>query len=395
MVQFQRGFIRLTCVTLLAAGVLLLLIGFLHQHFNTDLASRQSSASAYSEDAGIGWRHQPYASNNEVRPKVNSSSEKSVYAGLQVENVYSLSLKDRVFMAEGWYWLKWPEAVNTIIRENNIQQEKIIHFTNQVESSSLVVEVEQPNPERLANGDYWQYFHFSGKFYIDNLQLQGFPFDDLRLPFLLELGPDSLSCYPGNINGCISLAFDPGSERHVLGQYVDLNGYKIIGSESREFLHQYSTNFGHGLPAANSVVEVDILYRANFNAAFWSYVFPLLVLVGIAILSPSLPGALGDVRLAIPTTILLTLIFLQIGYKADLPPLDYVSYLDWLYIYAYAISAGLFLLFCWGSNAHVTACARGNEESVVRKINRVDLLVQGIAFAGLLLVLASGLLFQP
>ena len=299
MFQSQKGSIRLASFTLLAAGVFLLLLGFLHQHFNSSFALGQSSASAHSQDAGMVWRHQPYASINEVLPKVNSSVEKSVYAGLQVENVYSLSLKDRVFMAEGWYWLKWPEAVNTIIRENNIQQEKIIDFTNQVESDSLVVEVEQPNPERLANGDYWQTFRFSGKFYVNDLQLQGFPFDDLRLPFLLELGPDSLSCNPGNTNGCISLSFDPGSEHHVLGQYVDLNGYKIIGSESREFLHQYSTNFGHGLPAANSAVEIDILYRASFNAAFWSYVFPLLVLVGIAILSPSLPGALGDVAGAV------------------------------------------------------------------------------------------------
>jgi hypothetical protein len=104
---------------------------------------------------------------------------------------------------------------------------------------------------------------------------------------------------------------------------------------------------------------------------------------------------LGDARLAIPTTILLTLIFLQIGYKAGLPSLEYVSYLDWIYIYAYIIAALLFLLFCWSTNAHTTACASGREAQVVHRIQRVDGLVQGVAVAGLLLVLGSGLFFQP
>jgi hypothetical protein len=107
-----------------------------------------------------------------------------------------------------------------------------------------------------------------------------------------------------------------------------------------------------------------------------------------------LPGSLDDVRLAIPTTILLTLIFLQIGYKADLPALAYVSYLDWLYIYAYIVSASLFVLFCWGTNAHAAACAQGHEESVLRRINRVDLIVQAVAVVGLVLMLVCGLWFQ-
>ena len=160
-------------------------------------------------------------------------------------------------------------------------------------------------------------------------------------------------------------------------------------------MHEYLPIFGNENPSGQSTVQIDTLYRANFSAAFWAYIFPLLILIGIAIISPSLPGSLGDVRLAIPTTILLTLIFLQMGYKSELPALDYVSYLDWLYIYAYAVSAALFLLFCWGTNAHATASLQGNEESALRRINRMDTLVQGIAFGGLLLVLASGLLFQP
>lgn len=86
---------------------------------------------------------------------------------------------------------------------------------------------------------------------------------------------------------------------------------------------------------------------------------------------------------------------MQIGYQTELPPLGYVSYLDWLYIYAYVISAALFMLFLWGTKAHARACASGHEEITVRKIDRVDTIFQTLAFLGLLAVIASGLAFQP
>jgi hypothetical protein len=93
---------------------------------------------------------------------------------------------------------------------------------------------------------------------------------------------------------------------------------------------------------------------------------------------------------AIPTTILLTLIFLQIGHMQELPPLVYVTFLDWPCIYAYIISTAFFVLFCWGSNVHANACAQGKEESGIRRIHQVDIPVQIIAFLGLVIMLATG-----
>ena len=394
MARRQQGWFRVASLAIVAAATLLLLISLLQRHFDRALAPANSIQAAHAKATGETRTLEPHASAKEMKARENTTKDKRIYAGIQIENIYNLSIKDRVFMAEGWYWLKWPETINTILQENDIPQEKIIEFTNQVEASSMVVETDQPKPERLDNGFYWQLFRFSGKFYIEDLELRGFPFDVLSLPLILELRPDALSCYPGNRYGCISLVLDKETAGRTLGQYVGLNGYNTIGTEALEFLHQYSSNFGQGNASAFGAIRYDVYYRTDFSAAFWAYVFPLLILVSIVIIAPSLPGALGDVRLAIPTTILLTLIFLQIGYKAELPPLAYVTYLDWLYIYAYVVSASLFVLFCWGTNAHANACAQGSEESVVRRINRVDLIVQVIALLGLVAVLASGLLFQ-
>ncbi|MBM5817309.1 MAG: hypothetical protein FJ083_12225 [Cyanobacteria bacterium K_Offshore_surface_m2_239] len=395
MPKRQRGLVRTGSAILVIGLSLVLLVGRLHHHFTPTLSDWKRTTSARSAVARQGWSQHPYVFRDEALAKPSASADKTVRLGMEITNIYGLSLRDRTFQAEGWYWLKWPELVQTVMKENEIAQDKIINLINQVDSDSMLIEIEQPNPERLKDESYWQKFHFSGTFYIEDLQLRAFPFDDLVLPIAMELGPDLLSCYPENELGCFSLIFDKDSNAQALGQYTSINGYSIIGSESREFLHQYSTNFGRSSKIATSAVQTNVVYRANFTTAFWIYIFPLLVLIGVSIASPSLPGSLGDVRLAIPTTILLTLIFLQMGYKAELPALEYVSYLDWIYIYAYAISALLFLLFCWGTNAHANACGEEQEAEVLRGINRVDLLVQWLAFGGLVLVMASGLLFEP
>jgi hypothetical protein len=111
----------------------------------------------------------------------------------------------------------------------------------------------------------------------------------------------------------------------------------------------------------------------------------LLVVIGIVIASPSLPGSLGDVRLAIPTTALLTLIFLQQSYRADLPPLSYTTFLDMLYIYAYLVSIVFFLLFCWGT-IYYNQASEGGELVAEQHINRIDWKFQLVALIGLALL---------
>lgn len=344
-------------------------------------APGRAALGAVGIEAGV---FHPYRDAREDRPRVVGPKDKTMSLGIHVENAYELSLKERSFRVEGWYWLRWPERINEILKEREIPPTGIVEFTNMIDAGSLTVEAVEPTARRLPGGDYLQEFRFSGKLYISDLDFRSFPFVSLRLPIFIEAAPDALSCYEANRYGCVSLVFDQGSREVALGQFVDINGYETEGTWSSEFIHQYPTNFGQGLPSAFASVRLDILYKTSFLSAFGSYVFPLLVLTGVALVSPSLPGSMGDVRLAIPTTILLTLIFLQQTYKAELPSLAYITYLDWFYIFAYAISAALFCLFCWGTNLFAKADADGREQAAVRRINRVDLLFQSVAGAGLI-----------
>lgn len=393
MQRRTRKSLRAVLASIASIGILVGLLTSLQPSLGESSGSSARQASNLgSPQINRVW--QPYSEPQEQFPPVKTPRNRTIFAGLYVENIYNLSIKDRSFMAEGWYWLRWDEAVNQILQSANIKPEKMAEFTNQIDASSMVMEADQPDPIKLKNGDYWQQFRFSGKFYIPDQVLNGFPFVRLQLPIILELRPDLLSCYPGNEKGCFSLVQDPDSLGTKVGAYATLNGFDLKGMEHYEFLHAYNSNFGVGKESAFASISYALVYKTGFLAAFMSYIFPLLILILIVIISPSLPASLGDVRLAIPTTILLTLIFLQIGYKAELPSLAYINYLDLLYIFSYALSAGLFVLYCWGTNAYAKAAEGGNESSVSRQINRVDLNLQVIASLGLLIVLASGFLFN-
>jgi hypothetical protein len=112
----------------------------------------------------------------------------------------------------------------------------------------------------------------------------------------------------------------------------------------------------------------------------------MAVIVLVVLISPYLESSLGDVRLAIPSTALLTLVFLQQGYSDGLPQTPYLSYLDKLYAVAYLICIGLFILFAWSSNLYELAPA-DQKAAVQRRLDRIDQRFQFVSL-GLILVVA-------
>ncbi len=330
---------------------------------------------------------EPYLKRREMLPPVTADPRRTVAFGTHIKNVYDVSLRDRSFRIEGWYWLRWPAAINTILEEGQIPTSSIIGINNLIESSDMLLEPVQPAPLRLDNGDFLQEFKFSTKLYISEINLHAFPFIDLILPIIFELQPSEFMCSVDNLSDCVGLLADPEFHQGKLGEFVTINGYTTQGVWTQEFLHQYPTGFGRMASAAFPAIRLDIAYNTEPFVAFINYIFPLLVLVGIALISPFLPAQLGDVRLAIPTTILLTLIFLQLGYRQELPPQAYLSYLDWLYMYAYIVAAVLFGLFCWSTHRFSQVEGSEQQAKVTQQIERLDSLFQWLAGGTLVLLL--------
>ena len=326
------------------------------------------------------------------KPMVYGNVQRTIDTGMHIENIYQLNLKDKTFWAEGYYWIKWRPEIQNVIEAEKIPLNQVLEFTNEIEATNMVIDPDTTEPVKLEDGRLYQLFRFSGHFYVNDLNLAGFPFYDMNLPITMETRPDALSCYEGG-PPCVSLLPEKNVSTTLIGQFADVNGYDMVGSLVKPFLHQYNTTFGIGNASAFPSIDYGIVYKTNFLSAFGQYILPLLVVIGIVIASPSLPGSLGDVRLAIPTTALLTLIFLQQSYRADVPSLSYATFLDYLYIYAYLVSIVFFLLFCWGTNYYNTA-TEGGEALAEQHINRIDGRFQLAALItlGLLIPLAFVLL---
>jgi hypothetical protein len=134
-----------------------------------------------------------------------------------------------------------------------------------------------------------------------------------------------------------------------------------------------------------SQVEALLSFSHGFWPAFISDVLPLAIILLVVLISPYLEGSLGDVRIAIPSTALLTLVFLQQGYSAGLPPSPYLTYLDRLYAVSYLICLSLFVLFAWSSNLYERTTP-DRREQLVRRLDVYDRNFQTIALIMLAVV---------
>jgi hypothetical protein len=113
----------------------------------------------------------------------------------------------------------------------------------------------------------------------------------------------------------------------------------------------------------------------------------------VVFLAPNLEASLGDLRFAIPSTVLLTLVVMQQTYQAELKPLPYLTFLDRIYLCSYLITIALFGLFVWATNLYAQADRLGTsgEHSLAirRRVKRADSWFQGL---GALFLLIGGVI---
>ena len=337
----------------------------------------------------LGLLRPPADPGAHLRPAQAAPAERTMQLGLHVKNIYNLSLQDKTFAAEGWFWLTWPASIQTLIERNNIPLTELVELVNQVEGWDQRLEMDTQQPVRQADGRYLQLYRFSAKFYDDQQALQTFPYEQLELPITIETRPPQFSMADG------AVVLDPNQKpSEILGESVDLNGYDLHGIEVSEAIHVYPSSFGNGSQihaGEYSQVNYNVLYHTNIWAAFYRYVLPWLAVMVILLLAPNLEGDLNELRLAIPSTALLTLVFLQEGAHGNLPPLDYLTYLDKLYLFGYLASTVEFWLFVWGSNL-ISRSEAGQQGAAMARINGVDRVYQLAVIGGAICLMGLGLL---
>ena len=266
-----------------------------------------------------------------------------------------------------------------------IDTDAMVELVNNIIGYDFSVEPDNPEPLKRPDGTYYQLFCFSGSFYIDDLNLRRSPFNQLSLPLLFETRPQSFALDGGQP----VLLVPEGNQEGLVGAYASIKGYQEVGVNIQPLVHSYPTDFGDSSTHDFAMTELRVFYRIPWFTAFPQWVMPLLIVMAVVFLAPSLEGSLGELRLAIPSTALLTLVVMQQTYQAELPPLPYLTFLDILYGYCYFISIALFVLFVWGTNVHASQLdpSAAMEAATRQRLDQADRRFQLVSLIGMAAVL--------
>ena len=219
---------------------------------------------------------QPASPSHRLLPNPNVPASQTIQVGLHINNIYNLSLRDKTFTADGWYWLNWSQQVQDQLEREQIPVLEMVEFINQVERWDANIEPDSKEPERTNDGRYLQLFRFSGRFYDDQQNLSQFPFESLELPITIESRPNSFSMADQ------AIVLQPSTAgQEVLGDSVSLNGYSVNGVDVTEGVRQSSTAFGAqgDLAKQYSQVTYTVDYQTNTWSAFYTYVVPWLAVM--------------------------------------------------------------------------------------------------------------------
>lgn len=273
--------------------------------------------------------------------------------------------------------MEWPQALQDKLDRGKIKTGYIIAIANQLDTWERDIDGLNDVPIRLANGNFYQQFRFSAHLYMPAINLRRFPFEMIQLPVILEAYDDNLAIENGN------MVLVPDSRSNdLVAAAAGINGYRIVSASLQPSLRTLGTDWGlDDGKLSYSGVALQVTLKSTPLPSVLKHILPLVIVMGIVLLAPSLEGELGDIRLAIPSTGLLTLIFLQQTYQAEIPRLDYLTFLDWLYACGYVIAIGTFVLFVWGTNFYQKALD-SDKEKALKLINRGDLVFQVAAVLG-------------
>lgn len=314
-----------------------------------------------------------------------------VRLGIFAENVYDFNLTTQSLAAEGLVWALWGPAFQELLDNEGVTIEQVIHPVNRVNSWDYLAKPFYPKPLRTEGGEYYQLIRFAGRFYVDSLDLHRYPFERIVFPIAFGLNVMSdLFCAEK-----VRLVGD--KTQSGVGPFVDIIGYATDSFVLNEYVQQYPTSFGYRKTSSKassdfSQVRLEIEYKKSAFASIQQLILPLLVVMLITLVAPTLAASLWDVRIAIPSTALLTLVFLQQSYRQNLPFLPYLTFLDQIYAVCYIATFALFCLFVWASN-RLDIATEDEKPALIARLNDVDFYFQVVCISFLILSITLNWLF--
>lgn len=307
-----------------------------------------------------------------------------VRVAVRLQDLRGLDLSTKTFKAQGEVLLEWDAGLQARLQAGELNAQRLVRFVNQVEGWNSLFEPSGP-ARALAGpggrgaqaadgadggGRFSQSFRFEGLFYVNAFDLHSAPFLNVSLPLILEVADDRLALEADGV------LLEPLRDlARQTGGGVAMAGFDLAGSAVEAALHRSENPFHQGRAQTFSRVVLRLDYRTDRVASALRWILPLLLVMAVVLLAPSLDSGRDDLSFGLPSAGLLTLVVLQEGYQSQVPSTPYLTFLDQLYAYSYGVAVAVFLLFVWGGNLRARA-AEGEGAATLARVNRLCTVVQ-------------------
>jgi hypothetical protein len=264
-----------------------------------------------------------------------------------------------------YVWWRWKGPIDPV--ETTYMTNATGATTNTVINYSFLNDNKHQDPILLKDGFWYQQAYMSMGF-SDAFPLDRYPLDQQNLQVRVE-----------------NTTYDNEQLAYVVDHHVSAGndlvvpGWKTDDIKYQEYMHHYGTDFGYTDRGADfqnySLMTFNIHIERPISHFLGKLMLPLIVVLLAAVIALFLKAGNFDTRLALAGTGLLTLIFLQQGYSAELPNPVPVVLMDKIYALAYASVLITFFRVIWTTDR--VHRKREDEELFVRSDRRLALIIFG------------------
>jgi hypothetical protein len=242
-----------------------------------------------------------------------------VVIGAYIVNIQAINFETSSFTADFYLWMRWTNP--------NLHPDQHFEIMNASESWSAMSTPLEVGPIEQPDGTLYHSFHYQGAFNFKP-NLADYPFGTQVLPIVIE----------GTLSADYAINFIPDTTPVVTDPGLTLPGFTVGATDLETSVFAYATDFGDlGNPAAESYSRTAI--TMPISHPIWSsgvkFLMPLILVVITASLIFLIPPRLGDARIGLGITGLLTLVAMESGVSNGLPNVDYLMLIDVLYILSY------------------------------------------------------------
>ncbi len=249
---------------------------------------------------------------------LSGKSPQKVLTGVYLNNVENIDMAENSYYLNFDIWFKW---------KGDIDPTKSFHFMNLLEEWGLTQTAVYDSVLSLEDGYKYQRFHIEGKFF-HKFWLGTFPLDWQKIVLDLK----------DKVHTEAKLVYVPDTLNSAVNPDLDIPGWDILKFYNEAKKWKAPTSFGEKKqPQVFSKYRFGLKIHRPLNFFFNKVLPPVFVTILCCLLIFSLNVAYVDARVSTAIGALLTEVFLQLSFTANLPNVGIMLLLDHIFNFSYFI----------------------------------------------------------